>query len=334
MSIVWTPGGPYRRVSYEGEAELEKAILRVQRELFGPGRVYIDVKKKIGAKGSIRNVPDGYLLDLSGREPRLFVVENELRAHDPLRHVAVQILEFSLSFEKDPRLVKGILFNAIEDQPDAKQQCEAYAASHGYRNLDHLLERVVYDGKFAALVIIDEVPEQLEQALTERFQFGVDVLELACYEKADGDRVYLFEPFLEDLGEQVHTEKAQASVPRSVDASEIDTIVVPAWDEGFERVFLGENRWHEIRIHGSMRPQIKHIAVYRVAPVSAITHIAPVRSIEPWKDGGKYVVNFAEPAQAIGPIKYERDGRVSHLQNIRYTTRERLKGAKTLDEVW
>jgi hypothetical protein len=78
--------------------------------------------------------------------------------------------------------------------------------------------------------------------------------------------------------------------------AEIDTVVVPAREEGFQTVFIGENRWHEVRLHGSMRPQIKYVAVYRVAPESAITHLASVKSIEPWKDTGKWVINFAEPA--------------------------------------
>jgi len=42
-------------------------------------------------------------LDLSSiKEPKLFLVENELAKHDPLRHIAVQILEFSLSFMPIP----------------------------------------------------------------------------------------------------------------------------------------------------------------------------------------------------------------------------------------
>ncbi len=83
-----------------------------------------------------------------------------------------------------------------------------------------------------------------------------------------------------------------------------------------------------------MRPQIKHIAAYRVAPTSAITHIAPVRSIEPWKDSDKFVLNFAEPAKEIGPIPLVRNSRVKALYNLRYTTREALEKAKTLDDVW
>jgi hypothetical protein len=109
---------------------------------------------------------------------------------------------------------------------------------------------------------------------------------------------------------------------------------VPAWDEGFRNVFVGENRWYAVRIHGAMRPRIKYIAVYQVAPVSAITHIAPVRSIEPWKDTNKVVVNFAEPAEPIGPISFVRRGHVKTFQNLRYTTYDRLRAAKTLDDIW
>jgi hypothetical protein len=63
-------------------------------------------------------------------------------------------------------------------------------------------------------------------------------------------------------------------------------------------------------------------------------HIAAVKSIESWKDTGKYVVTFAAPADNIGPIPLVRGGRVKALQNLRYTTRARLLSAKTLDDIW
>ncbi len=334
MSVIWTKVGPYRRVGYEDEADLEAAIVEVQAELFGPSRIYLDAKKKIGAKGGLRNIPDGYLIDLSGRQPRLYVAENELTSHDPLRHIAVQILQFSLSFEEEPRQVKTVLFNALQAQPEARKQCEEYASCHEFRNLDHMLEHMVFEGPFAALVIIDELPEKLESVLAERFQFGVEVLELTRYENAHGDRYYHFEPFLADLREDVAAAEQAAKPGTSrIDASEVDTVVVPARDEGFQEVFLGENRWYAIRIHGTMRPQIKYIAAYRVAPFSAITHIAAVKSIESWKDTGKFVVNFSEPAREIGPIEL-KGGRGKGLQNLRYTTRARLEAARNLDEVW
>src|SRR5690242_103520 len=126
MDVIWTRGGIYRRATYANEADLEAAIVRVQAELFGTNRIYLDVKKKIGAKGGLRNIPDGYLIDLTGQKPRLYVVENELASHDVLRHIAVQILQFSLSFESEPRAVKTILFDALQTQPEAKSRCEQY----------------------------------------------------------------------------------------------------------------------------------------------------------------------------------------------------------------
>jgi hypothetical protein len=247
----------------------------------------------------------------------------------------VQILQFSLSFEEEPRAVKTVLFNALQAQPEAKTQCEEYASRHAFRNLDHMLEHMVFEGPFAALVVIDELPEKLESVLAERFQFGVEVLELTCYENHQGERLYHFEPFLADLREDVTAaEQGVKSGGSRVDASEVDTVVVPAREEGFQETFLGENRWYAIRIHGTMRPQIRYIAAYRVAPVSAITHIAPVKSIEPWKDTGKFVVNFTEPAREIGPIELVKGGGAKPLYSLRYTARRRLESAKTLDEIW
>jgi len=335
MSLIWTKSGVHQRVPYDSEADLEKSILEVQADLFGPNRIYLDIKKKIGTKGTLRNIPDGYLIDLSGRKPRLYVVENELAAHEPLRHIAVQILEFSLSFETDQRAVKRILFDVLQNQPEVRRKCEAYAASHDFRNLDHFLEHLVYEGPFAAVVIIDEMPDSLENVLAQKFRFGVEVLEVARYEGANGERFYHFEPFLADLAQDISgpTEPTKPQVSQ-LDVGDVDTVVVPAREEGFKEVFLGENRWYAIRVHGSMRPQIKHIAAYQVQPISAITHIAPVRSIEPWRDTGKFVVQFSEPAKEIGPIPLVKGGPIKALQNLRYTTREKLLAAKTLEDIW
>jgi hypothetical protein len=62
--MLWTASGPYRKQPFRKEADLEKAVNEVSAELFGPNRIYLDVKKKIGT-GAKRNIPDGYLIDLS-----------------------------------------------------------------------------------------------------------------------------------------------------------------------------------------------------------------------------------------------------------------------------
>lgn len=89
-----------------------------------------------------------------------------------------------------------------------------------------------------------------------------------------------------------------------------------------------------MRIHASMIPKIKYIAAYQFAPVSAITHIAKVESIEQWKNTNKYILRFVRPASKIGPIKLVPKGAVKALQNARYTSIDRLQSAKNLDDAF
>jgi len=51
LEHIWTEHGVYKQVEYRNEADLESAILEVSADLFGPNRIYLDVKKKIGKKG-------------------------------------------------------------------------------------------------------------------------------------------------------------------------------------------------------------------------------------------------------------------------------------------
>ena len=111
-----------------------------------------------------------------------------------------------------------------------------------------------------------------------------------------------------------------------------NTIVVPAQEEGFKKVFLGENSWYSIRISGGKLNDIKYIAAYQTLPISAITHYAEVESIEPYGDGEKYKLNFKAPAIKIKPI--EQEGKNVSLQAPRYTSIEKLLNAKNMHEVF
>ncbi len=336
MGIIWTKKGAYKQADYKDEADFEKAILEVSSLLFGNNRFYLDVKRKIGTKGMFAGIPDGYLLDLSGKPPRLFVVENELEKHDPLRHIATQILQYSLSFDADQLAVKRLLLEEITKQQNIKEACELYVKNdEEFRNVDHLMEHLVFDSPFGALIIIDEIPEGLENQLMEKFSFGVEVLGVTRFENAVGERVYSFAPFLADVDLDLVPPTNKNKIPK-ISVSDLDTIVVPAREDGFQETFLGQNRWYAIRIHGTMRPQIKYIAAYRTDPISAITHIAPVKTIEPWRDTDKYVLKFAERAKEIQPIKLVKGkGHTGKQpQAPRYTSKKKLEVAKTLDDLW
>ena len=84
------------------------------------------------------------------------------------------------------------------------------------------------------VVSLDDLAETLEDVLVEKFNFPVEVISLAKYTNCEGKTCYHFEPFLADVVADVE--------PNSTDTTEIDTIVVPARDEGYEEVLLGDNR--------------------------------------------------------------------------------------------
>ncbi len=330
--MLWNNEFQYQIDPFELEKDLEEAIVHVSIPLFGENRIYIDPKKKIGKKGGTRNIPDGYLLDLSSKKvPKLYVVENELAKHDPLKHIAVQILEFSLSFETSQHQVKNIVKNSLSKTNGSLAKCQKYAEENGFENVDYLLEEMIYGhDKFNALVIIDDLSEELEKVLISRFQFPVEILTLERYKSIDGKWLFKFEPFLSDISysENVSTTTGNKS---PLDPSDIDTIVVPCRGDGFQETFISENRWYAIRIHSSMISKIKYIASYQVAPESAITHIAQVASIEKWKDTNKYVVNFSNKASSIKPIKLVSKSAIKAPQAPRYTSYSRLTEAKNLD---
>lgn len=115
-------------------------------------------------------------------------------------------------------------------------------------------------------------------------------------------------------------------------ASTWDTIIIPAMKDGFDEVFIGENSWYAVRIAAGSLPKIKFIAAYQVAPISAITHLAEVESIEPYGESGKYKINFKESAKEISPVKY--DGvNGTQIQSIRYTSKQKLLSAKTIGDL-
>lgn len=119
----------------------------------------------------------------------------------------------------------------------------------------------------------------------------------------------------------------------SNDSDKFDTIVVPAREDGFQEVFIGENCWYAIRLNAKHIPKLKYVAAYRVAPLAAITHLAEIEKIEPYGNTGKYLLRFKAPAILIGPVpRTEQDE--ANLQSSRYALKEKLIAAKRLDEIW
>ncbi len=112
-----------------------------------------------------------------------------------------------------------------------------------------------------------------------------------------------------------------------------DTIVVPANEDGFFEVFMKKDCWFAIRISGGKLNEIKYIAAYQTAPISAITYYAEVASIETYGDGSKYKLNFKGKAIKLEPINFT-GAKQGSMQGPRYTNLEKLKRAKSWQEVF
>lgn len=124
----------------------------------------------------------------------------------------------------------------------------------------------------------------------------------------------------------------KAEVTSTPEKKMIDTIIIAAKEDGFYRVFLGENSWYPVRLGGEKLPVLKWIAVYQTSPISAITHYAKIQKIEPFQDTWRYKITFEEPAELGAPITLGSSGLLS-MQGQRYTTIHRLLRAKTIDDL-
>lgn len=115
---------------------------------------------------------------------------------------------------------------------------------------------------------------------------------------------------------------------------EKDTIVVSAHEDGFQRVFIGQNAWWAVRISGGMLNKIRYIAAYRTAPIRAITHFAEVDRIEPYGNGGKYKLIFKGSSKELErPIPFGNSPQ-GLMQGPGYTTFEKLKTAQKVADLF
>lgn len=310
---------------YTNESQFERDVVENANKIFGHKSIYVDIKKRIG--DSILSIPDGYLLDFSFiNEPRLYIIENELVIHDAYRHIGQQILKFAISYKASGRKIKRVLLEEVHKNEEHLKLVEDVIEKAAYRNIDNLLEEMVFDREVGCIVVIDKTTDELENVLSQ-LTMKTDVVEFQRFVNDEGEEIFKFEPFQADI--KVDTD---AKVELTVD--ELDTIVVPAREEGFNEVFLGENCWYSIRMSSSMIDRVKYIAAYQTAPVSAITHYAEVSKIERYENTNKYIVYFKDKAIKIQDIKLSKNKPNLAPQAPRYTSFSKMIKAKSLNEIF
>ena len=326
MALILHDGTTYEPHEYELEEDFERTVVAHSRDIFGEKTIYLDLKKRLENE-NVLTIPDGYLIDFSfQRTPRLYIIENELVKHDPFRHIGQQLLKFAIAYKASGRKLQKILYRHLKDDDERWAFVRQHTKEAGLRNVDVLLDKIIFEEQVAAVIVIDEVTQDLQNVLGQ-LTMNTDVVELQTFVR-DDDVMHHVTPFQQDVRDAAESDGSAR------DVEDLDTIVVPARKEGFEETFLEEDCWYKIRISSSMVDRIDYIAAYQTAPESAITHVAEVSSIEKYQDTGKYIVHFKQPAEKIGPIPLPEESAGYVPYSLRYTRFDKLRGAKTLKDVF
>ena len=311
----------YELDQFSTEQELEDAVQLHAENIFSNDCVYICIKKRVTNKNNnFINIPDAYVIDFRGR-PKLWVVENELSKHDSFRHVGVQMLQFASQFTEGSFEIKSMLLEAINNDKDLLEKAKKLTKKIKSQNIGEVLDYAIYKNEFGFVIIIDEINQDL-YSVTRELARQPELLQIQKYKSKDGNLLYTYE---ELLGEVVEAKSAWVK-----DMDDIDTMVAPAKEEGFKRVFLGQKEWYAVRISSSVIPRLKYLAMYEVSPIKAIRWVGKIESIQPYEDTGKYKIYLSE-INKIEPIKLGNPNYAPY--GPRYTTYELLQKAKDLGDL-
>ena len=236
------------------------------------------------------------------------------------------MLKFAISYKASGRKIKAFLLDNVLKDNSRRALVEAGLERAGYRNIDAFLEDIIFEKTVGAIVIIDQITPDLENVLSQ-LAMKTDIIEFQTF-ICGKEMIHKFSPFQQEIRDITDGKSKRLKL------EELDTIVVPANEEGFNEVFLGQNCWYAIRISSAMIDRIKHIAGYQTAPISAIAYFAEVAKIEKYKDTGKYIVYFKGNPKKVGPIKLSVRKKGAAPQAPRYTSIKRLLRAKKLHDVF
>ena len=245
------------------------------------------------------------------------------------------MLKFVTSFDEEKVKIKNIIMDEISNNQKYLKKLEDGCKESTCRNIDNYLDKAIFTS-FKGLVIIDDARNELFKVL-EKINANISVLELKTYKSGNGEFAYEFDTLYEEdeeipqfninIEEKINENERQKRRNRRAQS---DTIIIPAREDGFYEEFINNNQWYAIRIGAAMKEKIKYIAAYQVAPISAVTHIAKIKEIRPYKDSGKYLIVFEGPAEKI-PYKKLKNSNKSPQSPV-YTKYEKLINSKTLDE--
>jgi len=330
MSKILIDDKEFLESTFKTENELEKIVVKNYEKIFGEKTYYFDLKKGMRhKKGDLLTIPDGYLLRFS-REPSLTIIENELSTHDIVRHIGLQFVRFNSALTDTSKYqVRKFLINYLKENPKEEEKVQKLLSETSYKDSLSLLDQVTMEQEIGFAIVIDKTTEELERVVSP---FHPEIIVIKKYQNQNKELIYHVESESNQLEIQTVTNKTKKKGMRK--NPEIDTIVCAARDEGFNEVFLTENRWFAITINPIRIPKIKYIAMYEVKPISAIRYVGKVKEIKPYKNSGKYEVILEGPATKIKPIKLSSENPNLAPQAPKYTIKTLIDKASKLEDIF
>ena len=323
----------YDLLDFDSEEEFEKAVIENSKSLFGKDCIYIDVKKRIGKNESYhKGVPDGYLIDFtSKKQPQLYFIENELVTHDIYNHISEQIVRFSAAIKTSQNQIRNKLLEIIKGDSHLKEELIKNLKETPFSNVDELMNFLV-DKRIKIVLVVDEATSDLNDAL-DVFRDRPDVVTLKRFVN-DNTISYVYEPMREEVQEL----ETKEGIARKNEDLEFDTIVCPAFEDGFKHAYLDNNAWWAIRISQKAREQLRYLAIYEKSPIAAVRHYAEIERIEPYKDSGKFKI-YLKNKKTIPPIELDKSNKGIAPKGVapqgpRFTTLAKLLKSKKISELW
>ena len=310
----------------DNEEAFEKDVVKNAKSIFGDKTVYIDIKTLLKPnKKEEGTIPDAYLLDFTiENNHRLYLVENEVRNHSIKNHIAPQIMNFFLNYKDSFIKIKNEIIKYLENK---NISIDSFMQKTSYRNIDDMITNLVFNEKLGVIIVIDEADERLYE-LKNGFGFDLEILELKKYISKDNDIIYVYDKFNE-----------QEEISNVIDNNEeLNTILVAAYEDGFQSEFLENNRWYAVSIGINRIEALKYIAVYQKRPIKAITYYAEIQDIQLYKDTGKYIIYFKDKAKKLKqPIPLSPKNPSKAPQGRVYTNINKILNANcktTMDDIF
>lgn len=327
MKYIIHENKEYIEYSFEdNETLFERDVVKNAKSIFGEKTIYIDIKALLKPNRKYEGtIPDGYLLDFTiESNPRLYLVENEVRNHSIKTHIAPQIMNFFLNYKDSFIKIKEEIIGYLENE---KISIDNYMKKTTYRNIDDMITSLILNEKLGVIVVIDDADERLYE-LKNGFGFDLEILELKKYISSDNDVIYVFDKFNE-----------QEEIMNDIEnIEELNTIVVAAYEEGFQSEFIENNRWYAVSIGINRIESLKYIAVYQKRPIKAITYYAEIEDIQLYNDTGKYIIYFKDKAKKLKhPIPLNPKNPNKAPQGRVYTNINKILNANsktTMDDVF